>query len=136
MTPHAHRLTQSVNSLAHLFSHALVHYHFYSFTSYTLTPKQLNHSHASTYPPPNHSGPHAILPSFNHSSINTLTHSLIDPSINHLTHSHYFPHTPSIALTQSLDRQCLRRQVISPFWKWRFTTAAAPTLSFILDPSV
>ena len=30
---------QSVNSLAHLFSHALVHYHLYSFTSYTLTPK-------------------------------------------------------------------------------------------------
>ena len=28
------------------------------------------------------------------------------------------------------------RQVVSPFWKWRFMTAAAPTLSLILDPSV
>ena len=27
-------------------------------------------------------------------------------------------------------------QVISPFWKWRLMTAAAPALSLILDPSV
>ena len=27
-------------------------------------------------------------------------------------------------------------QVVSPFWKWRLITAAAPTLSLILDPSV
>ena len=29
-----------------------------------------------------------------------------------------------------------RRQVVSPFWKWRLMTPAAPTLSLILDPSV
>ena len=28
------------------------------------------------------------------------------------------------------------RQVVSPFWKWQLITAAAPTLSFILEPSV
>ena len=34
---------------------------------------------------------------------------------------------------QPLDKW---RQVVSPFWKWRLMTAAAPTLSFILEPSV
>ena len=29
-----------------------------------------------------------------------------------------------------------KRQVVSPFWKWWLITAAAPTLSFILEPSV
>ena len=36
-------------------------------------------------------------------------------------------------IRESLDSW---RQVVSPFWKWRLTTAAAPTLSLILYPSV
>ena len=109
-----HIPTDSPNQLTHLLTHSVMHSFTITFIhSLAILSHQNNsttHMQLPTHYPTTHwhtltpSGPHAILPSFNHSSINTLTHSLIDPSIHHLTH--YFPHKPSIALTQSLDRQC------------------------------